>query len=928
MATTLKPRIALLIYFAIITSMYQSNTLIGVHSAGIYQFSPAVPLNALTTDVLSLTARGPSLSTEQCKLIIAVVDTLNSSSILAEVDASPIVAADGGRNQSNVTFPPFRLYDYLGALNFWSLNASAIVVGVRYGPSFVGLDLEQTTTSVYNATLTLSILIGLTAPGSAARKGNLTAASPLHVFHDDVVVNVVINADAGSTDIVTLIFKPTGASNDSGGGTVRLLRRLSGAWPTSQAVFSGVDVGVGYYDVSASAVYSRVLTVYPRVVAVYPRVLEIGGIFPRNMLAGFGDNAEVGARIAVEMINNSTELLPFTTVSFSRRFASVCSKLSAAGAVLNVLRGAECGGPSSSGFDSQVHAIVGAACSSEATSMVPIASVYKVPVISYGAASTELSNRALYPLFARTHPSTTLEGVAALAMAVYFKWRDIAVISMDTFAVSDKFASIASLVNVSISANAIIQDKPDGSGDYWSALHTIALTGTHVIACFAYGPGTGKALLKQAVDMGLVGSTYTWILGFGAYDSTLWPIRFESYNATHTYMDLFSGSLGSRVSTFGGNISISREVAARWNSLNLTAYAPENKMASSSASVGANGEPIGGLALTGSLAFDAVHVLARAYHRLAYEQGKKFADNGDAAFSLILQSNFQGIGGQVLFDANGDTVLAKRRTIQLRSDPSLGPTDASKFYVAEWGLATQDLLGVPMLEGVSIGTDSRGWVGMQWNGFHNDTPKGFSCSAAMRCSSCVGPNKCGCVCEHGVCTPDGACQCDFGYSGAICSVYVGVASGSSGVSGGIVAVIAVLPTVAMIFGVGFLMIRFLASRKRLEVLQKNVIELADIQIHDEIASGSFGTVYRGQWHGLPVALKVLHVSLETEEPSGRLFSGYGGSMDTSSHIPARSETLMMSAGSAIMRMRNLKSAILSSFLSESSVKRNGTASAN
>eukprot|EP01137_Pigoraptor_chileana_P037720 Opistho-2@35233 len=800
----------------------------------------SVPQRTLATATITVQATGPNGYTENARLVIWRLSPSNTSTVLQQITASGVVAFDGA-SPASVSFPGINLAALFGG----SVAASAIPLGVNvgvrfrfvieHGPTFAVVSPHANITSSYNGTASIS----------------LQSAFPA-VNYDDASTSVIVVGDGGATESVTLRLSK-GAVMSTPARAFTFTANFDGGYPNALANISVVVPSGSYAATAVTSVTATALNISGKFEA-YPRNLNLGGLFLRSIFAGFGDNAEVGSRIAVEMANADPALLPYTPIVFNARANTACTRLSAVDAILSLLQPAQCGEKAGKDY---LDAIIGPACTSEGTSIVPVSGLYKIPVISFGASSTELSNKGLYPYFMRTHPSNDLEGLTAVAMALHFGWSQIALITMDSFPLDDNFRRTARSMNVTLAVDIVLQDKPDGSGDYRDALASIKQLGIRVIANFAYG-GTGTALYRQAADLGIVGPGYQWVLGFAAYDSTLWPIRLQSYNSSHTWLDIFAGSFGTRVTTFGGNLTTVGQVVQIWNAKNMSQYAPENPSVSPTAGISSSGEPIGGLALTGSTGYDATTVAIKAYHRLIY--GLRSEKNRADAYALMLQSDYLGVGGHLQFDANGD-ILAKRRTVQLRIDPNAARNTSARYYVQEWGFVSYSSTKIPSLTNINIDMDARGWYGYQWPGLTNATvPPAFLCIPACVNGACVAPNK---------------CRCNAGWTGDTCAI--GGASGvssSSSVNPLAIALPVGLSVLSIIVAGVFL--RSMAGRKSRALMneKRNLIDATEISLGDKVAEGSFGEVYRAVFRGTTVAVKVLK-SIGRDDESESQTSGSG-----------------------------------------------------
>ena len=65
---------------------------------------------------------------------------------------------------------------------------------------------------------------------------------------------------------------------------------------------------------------------------------------------------------------------------------------------------------------------------SKASSLLKVLGVFKIPVISYGATSVELSDKVNYEYFSRTIPSDMYQTKAIVEILDYFNWTYVSVV--------------------------------------------------------------------------------------------------------------------------------------------------------------------------------------------------------------------------------------------------------------------------------------------------------------------------------------------------------------------------------------------------------------------------------------------------------------------------------------------------------------------
>ena len=138
-------------------------------------------------------------------------------------------------------------------------------------------------------------------------------------------------------------------------------------------------------------------------------------------------------------INNSTEILNGTKMTYIQADPS-CNDRDGLGATVTL-------------FNKNVDVFIGPPCSKSCLSGGLLSSYEKIPMISFGCSSNELSNKANYPYFARTKPfartSSTFTPNTFVQLLYFFKWRHLCLIE----SASDIYSPISQRVYEKLNAN-------------------------------------------------------------------------------------------------------------------------------------------------------------------------------------------------------------------------------------------------------------------------------------------------------------------------------------------------------------------------------------------------------------------------------------------------------------------------------------------
>ncbi len=129
--------------------------------------------------------------------------------------------------------------------------------------------------------------------------------------------------------------------------------------------------------------------------------------------------------IALDFINGNDTILPNTSLEYVIQ-DSGCNGKRALGGLVELYR------------DKHADAVIGPACSGAAEPMGLLASEWNIPVISYLATSTDLSDKKTYDTFSRTSAPASQIGDVVRGVVTQFNWTRVAIMEPDIFAHTQK----------------------------------------------------------------------------------------------------------------------------------------------------------------------------------------------------------------------------------------------------------------------------------------------------------------------------------------------------------------------------------------------------------------------------------------------------------------------------------------------------------
>jgi ABC-type branched-subunit amino acid transport system substrate-binding protein len=381
------------------------------------------------------------------------------------------------------------------------------------------------------------------------------------------------------------------------------------------------------------------------------------------------------ARLAVEFIREDPAFNE--TIDFSVDFADDRGDLTQS--FINALDAVQ---------NNQYKVILGPNRSAQSQLVSAVGAAFKVPLVSYASSSPTLSSKNDYAYFFRTCPSDNQQAQVWVSLMKQYDWKQCAVLaSNDAYGsgVSSDFLNLAQAEGISV--NTVSFFAPSDT-DMAPALEAVRQSRAKIVILAAIAGGGGRIAMKQAVLANLMGpeSGYTWIVAEGSASSALLlssDTEGETALSNVDFRRALLGNLGTKPR--GGAGPLWNALIDRWQNGNLndTLYpgAPSLDVVSNDVYV--------------PYSVDAVYTIAHAFRKMAE---RNISLTGDHLRTLLSETDFEGVTGNVQFDSNYD-----------RSVPYsvLNIRDTSKFFegVGEWSRVTPDAEASLVISGEVIWPD-------------------------------------------------------------------------------------------------------------------------------------------------------------------------------------------------------------------------------
>uniref|UniRef100_A0A0K0EAR5 G_PROTEIN_RECEP_F3_4 domain-containing protein n=1 Tax=Strongyloides stercoralis TaxID=6248 RepID=A0A0K0EAR5_STRER len=341
-------------------------------------------------------------------------------------------------------------------------------------------------------------------------------------------------------------------------------------------------------------------------------------------------------QLALEDVNNDQTILKGYEVKL-HHYNSKCKPGLAAKQLFELL------------YNPPVKLILLSGCSPVTTVIAEAAPVWNLVVLSYGASSPALSNRARFPTLFRTHPSANMHNPTRIKLFEKFKWKRITILQ----SVEEVFTSTAKDLEEECRKKDIRVDKQSFYGDPTDAIKTLVRQDARIIVGLYYVT-EARRVLCQAYKHGLYGRKYVWFL-IGWYADTWYlPIRDEQLNCTAKQMEE-----AAQYHFTTESIMLRKDNKKAISGITGAKFLQRLKKELNTNPAETGGYP------EAPLAYDAVWALALALNCTLNNIGdstlvEEFTYNNTIVagqiFDCVKNTQFQGVSGKVMFSEAGDRI--------------------------------------------------------------------------------------------------------------------------------------------------------------------------------------------------------------------------------------------------------------------------------
>ncbi|KAL6109689.1 gabbr1 [Pungitius sinensis] len=396
--------------------------------------------------------------------------------------------------------------------------------------------------------------------------------------------------------------------------------------------------------------------------------LYIGALFPMSGGWHGGQACMPSAQMALDLVNNRSDILPDYELELIH-YDSMCDPGEATKLLYDLL------------YTEPIKIVLLPGCSGVSTLVAEAARMWNLIVLSYGSSSPALSNRQRFPTFFRTHPSATLHNPTRVQLFQKWKWTRIATIQQTT----EVFTStLDDLEERTKEAGIEISVRQSFLTDPAVAVKNLKRQDARIIVGLFYETEARKVFCEVFKEK-LYGKKYVWFL-IGWYADNWFKIKDPAINCT---VENMTEAVEGHVTT---EIVMLNPETVRGVS-NMTSQ--EFIAALMSRLGGKNPEETGGFQ-EAPLAYDAVWALALALNKTVAPlkaKGRRLEDfnynNHDITseiYRALNTSSFEGVSGQVVFDAQGSRMaMTLIEQLQGGSYKKIGYYDSSQKNLSWFG---------------------------------------------------------------------------------------------------------------------------------------------------------------------------------------------------------------------------------------------------
>ncbi|XP_061918716.1 gamma-aminobutyric acid type B receptor subunit 1 isoform X1 [Entelurus aequoreus] len=396
--------------------------------------------------------------------------------------------------------------------------------------------------------------------------------------------------------------------------------------------------------------------------------LYIGALFPMSGGWPGGQACMPSAQMALDLVNNRSDILPDYELELIH-YDSMCDPGEATKLLYDLL------------YTEPIKIVLMPGCSGVSTLVAEAARMWNLIVLSYGSSSPALSNRQRFPTFFRTHPSATLHNPTRVQLFQKWKWTRIATIQQTTEVFTSTLDDLEQRVK---EAGIEISVRQSFLTDPAVAVKNLKRQDARIIVGLFYETEARKVFCEVFKEK-LYGKKYVWFL-IGWYADNWFKIKDPAINCT---VENMTEAVEGHVTT---EIVMLNPETVRGVS-NMTSQ--EFLAALMSRLGGMNPEETGGFQ-EAPLAYDAVWALALALNKTVAPlkaKGRRLEDfnynNHDITseiYRALNTSSFEGVSGQVVFDAQGSRMaMTLIEQLQGGSYKKIGYYDSSQKNLSWFG---------------------------------------------------------------------------------------------------------------------------------------------------------------------------------------------------------------------------------------------------
>ncbi|XP_061676731.1 gamma-aminobutyric acid type B receptor subunit 1 isoform X2 [Syngnathoides biaculeatus] len=396
--------------------------------------------------------------------------------------------------------------------------------------------------------------------------------------------------------------------------------------------------------------------------------LYIGALFPMSGGWPGGQACLPSAQMALDLVNNRSDILPDYELELIY-YDSMCDPGESTKLLYDLL------------YTEPIKIVLMPGCSGVSTIVAEAARMWNLIVLSYGSSSPALSNRQRFPTFFRTHPSATLHNPTRVQLFQKWKWTRIATIQQTTEVFTSTLDDLEQRVK---EAGIEISVRQSFLTDPAVAVKNLKRQDARIIVGLFYETEARKVFCEVFKEK-LYGKKYVWFL-IGWYADNWFKIKDPAINCT---VENMTEAVEGHVTT---EIVMLNPETVRGVS-NMTSQ--EFLAALMSRLGGMNPEETGGFQ-EAPLAYDAIWALALALNKTVAPlkaKGRRLEDfnynNKDITseiYRALNTSSFEGVSGQVVFDAQGSRMaMTLIEQLQGGSYKKIGYYDSSQKNLSWFG---------------------------------------------------------------------------------------------------------------------------------------------------------------------------------------------------------------------------------------------------